>query len=114
MSKGRPGGNPELVQYQFSTEREEPCTAKLTLRIPPSQYEKLKQLPQWQEKVREAISTLLEREQGQLDSAPTENAVAAEPARAAGKRGKTPANGTGERTQEDQTLNARAKGKGKG
>lgn len=112
----RPGGNPELKKYKFEQQYgwSEPCSAKMTLRLPPSQYARLKEISNWQEKVREAIATLLEREQGQLDSAPTENAVAAEPARAAGKRRKTPANRTGERTQEDQTGNARAKGQSQG
>jgi hypothetical protein len=73
MTKGRPGGNPGLVKFQFSTDREEPCSAKLTLRIPPSQYEKLKQIPNWQDKTREAIADLLE----QLDSSSTEEAIAA-------------------------------------
>jgi hypothetical protein len=54
----RPGGNPELSKHQFSTDKDEPCTAKLTLRLPPSQYEKLQTLPNWQEKVREAIAAL--------------------------------------------------------
>lgn len=62
MSKGRPGGNPDLVQYQFSTDREEPCTAKMTLRLPPSQYAKLKEIDNWQEKVRGAIASLLKSE----------------------------------------------------
>ena len=77
MGKGRPGGNPEIAKYGFKQKYDwdEPCSAKMTLRLPPSQYEKLKQLDNWQEKVREAIASLLELEQGQLDSAPTENAL---------------------------------------
>ena len=58
----RPGGNPDLVKYQFKTDRSEPCTAKLTLRVPPSQYAELKKLPNWQEKVRGAIAELIEEE----------------------------------------------------
>lgn len=54
----RPGGNPELTKHRYSTDKDEPCTAKLTLRLPPSQYEKLKELPNWQEKLREAIANL--------------------------------------------------------
>ena len=75
MTKGRPGGNPDLVKFQFSTDRPEPCSANLVVRIPPSQHEKLKQLPNWQEKVREAIADLLE--ESQLDSSSTEEAIAA-------------------------------------
>jgi hypothetical protein len=62
MSKGRPGGNPDLVQHQFSTDREEPCTAKMTLRLPPSQYAKLKEIDNWQEKVRLAIASMVKSE----------------------------------------------------
>ncbi len=62
MPKGRPGGNPDLVKYQFSTDREEPCTAKMTLRLPPSQYAKLKKIDNWQEKVRGAIASLVKSE----------------------------------------------------
>jgi hypothetical protein len=59
--KGNPKGNPDFgTKYPaWKTEREESCTAKLTLRLPPSQYEKLKQFPNWQEKVREAIEEKL-------------------------------------------------------
>jgi hypothetical protein len=59
----RPGGNPHLKSHQFSTNKEESCTAKLTLRLPPSEYEKLKKLPNWQEKLRCAIATLNEQVQ---------------------------------------------------
>jgi hypothetical protein len=52
------GETKHLAKHQYSTDRDEPCTAKLTLRLAPSQYEKLKQLPDWQEKVRNAIAAL--------------------------------------------------------
>ena len=57
MGKGRPGGNPDLEKYQFKQKYDwkEPCSAQLTLRIPPSLKEKLKKVDGWQEKVREAI-----------------------------------------------------------
>jgi hypothetical protein len=48
----------------------------MTLRLAPSQYAKLQQIDNWQEKVRLAIASLVESEQGQLDSAATENAIA--------------------------------------
>lgn len=57
----RPGGNPDLVEHQFKTDRPEPCTAKLTLRVPPSQYADLQKIPDWQEKVRDAIAKLVEK-----------------------------------------------------
>ena len=59
QASGRPGGNPDLKKYQFTSEREEPCTAKMTLRLPPSDYEKLKTLDNWQEKTRQAIKNLI-------------------------------------------------------
>ncbi|WP_219884779.1 hypothetical protein [Merismopedia glauca] len=95
MPKGRPGGNPDLVKYQFSTDREEPCTAKMTLRLPPSQYARLREIDNWQERVREAIAHLLE--QGQLDSSSltlTEDAGRPEPASASRDGEQTPTSRT--------------------
>ena len=59
QTSGRPGGNPELKEHQFSTEKPESCTAKLTLRLAPSDYEKLKTIDNWQEKTRQAIKALI-------------------------------------------------------
>ncbi len=60
----RPGGNPDLEKYQFQQKYDwdEPCTAKMTLRLPPSQYAKLKEIDNWQEKVRGAIAYLVKSE----------------------------------------------------
>ena len=61
---GRPGGNPDIKEYGFKQQYDrwdEPCTAKMTLRLPPSMYAELKQLPNWQEKVREAIAAELDK-----------------------------------------------------
>ena len=60
----RPGGNPEIVKYSFKQKYEwdEPCSAKMTLRLPSSLYEQLKQVPDWQEKVRQAIASLVKSE----------------------------------------------------
>jgi hypothetical protein len=57
----RPGGNPELKKYQFQQQYNwnESCTAKLSLRIPPSHYQSLKKIENWQEKVRVAIANLI-------------------------------------------------------
>ena len=68
MSQGRPGGNPDLIKYQFSTDREESCTAKMTLRLPPSQYAKLKEIDNWQEKVRLAIFSLVQSENLEVEA----------------------------------------------
>ncbi|MGB5595479.1 MAG: hypothetical protein WBM62_15780 [Crocosphaera sp.] len=63
-ASGRPGGNPDIKEYGFKQKYDrwdEPCTAKMTLRLPPSMYAELKELPHWQEKVREAIAAELEK-----------------------------------------------------
>lgn len=62
---GRPGGNPDLEEYQFEKKYDwdEPCTAKMTLRLPPSLYREVKEIPNWQEKVRGAIALLVTEEQ---------------------------------------------------
>jgi hypothetical protein len=59
---GRPGGNPDLEQHQFSTDRAESLTEKLTIRIPPSMMAALKQRENWQELVRNAIAQALQQE----------------------------------------------------
>ena len=46
---------PYLKKHQFKTDREEPLTAKITLRLPPSMLEKLKTLDNYPEFVRQAI-----------------------------------------------------------
>ncbi len=60
----RPGGNPDIVKYSFKQKYEwdEPCTAKMALRMPPTLYEELKTVPEWQEKVRQAIAKIVEAE----------------------------------------------------
>lgn len=55
----RPGGNPDFSKYQFSTERVESCTAKLSVRIQPSLLAKLQEQENWQDFVREAIASKL-------------------------------------------------------
>ncbi len=50
-----------IKQYRYSTDREESCTAHLSLRIPPSQKAKLKQVEGWQEEVRKLIEELTDR-----------------------------------------------------
>ncbi len=59
--KGRPGGNPDIVKYSFKQQYEwdEPCSAKISLRLPPTLYEELKTVPEWQEKVRKAIAFIV-------------------------------------------------------
>ena len=60
----RPGGNPDIVKYGFKQQYDwdEPCSAKMTLRMPPTLYQELKTVPGWQEKVRQAIASIVEAE----------------------------------------------------
>ncbi len=55
----RPGGNPALAEHQFKTDRQEPCTAKLQVRVPPSMLDELKEYQGWQEIVREVLAEKL-------------------------------------------------------
>jgi len=57
---GRPGGNPDLKKYQYVTDREEPLRARFQIRLSESNLEALKQIPHYQEKVREAIREMVE------------------------------------------------------
>lgn len=59
----RPGGNPALKNHQFQTERPEPLTAKLSLRIAPSMLSRIKTQEDWQEFVRAAIAAALEKQE---------------------------------------------------
>ena len=59
----RPGGNPQLKQYQFTSDRDEPLTAKFTLRVSAKMLAELKGLgDQWREFVRQAIAEKLARQ----------------------------------------------------
>ncbi|WP_445635468.1 CopG family transcriptional regulator [Nostoc sp. DSM 114161] len=52
---------PYLKKHQFTTNREEPLTAKITLRLPPSMLKKLKGLDNYPEFIRQAISDALNK-----------------------------------------------------
>lgn len=69
---GRPGGNPDLIKYRFTTDRDEACTALLQLRIQPSLFAELKKLDGWQEIAREAIASSVERAAQATKAATTE------------------------------------------
>ena len=56
----KPRGNPEVSKYHFKTDRKEPCTAQLNLRVQPSLLEKIKQQENWQEFVRQTLAEKLE------------------------------------------------------
>ena len=76
MSKGRPGGNPDLVKYQFKQKYDwdEPCTTRLVLKVPASMKLALQEINGWQEMVRKAIAAELEKtKQKELTIASSEN-----------------------------------------
>ena len=54
---------PNSIKTQFKTNREEPCTAQISLRIPPSQKAKLKNIDGWQEEARRFLDLLIERQE---------------------------------------------------
>ncbi len=58
----RPGGNPDLVTHQFSTDRDEPLSEKITIRISPSMLKYLKGMDNYREYCREAIATRIEQD----------------------------------------------------
>ncbi len=57
---GRPGGNPDLKYYQFTTTRDEPLTEKLTFRVSKSMLEALKNVEKYPQFCRDAIAEKLE------------------------------------------------------
>lgn len=76
MAKGRPGGNPALKDYQFEQKYgwDEPCSEKMTLRLPPSMKNAIKEgkIQDWQEVARQAIAIELEKRQ-KLEHIETDN-----------------------------------------
>jgi hypothetical protein len=54
-ASGRPGGNPDLKKYSFTTDRDEPLRERLQIRVPASMNQELKAKDNWQEFVRQAI-----------------------------------------------------------
>ncbi len=61
MARGRPGGNPDIKEYGFKTDREHPLSKKITLRVDEPTREALKagKLPNWSEIARSAIEKAL-------------------------------------------------------
>ena len=52
--------NPEKAKKtQFKTDRAEPCTAQISLRIAPSVKEKLQEVEGWQEEVRKLLDQIV-------------------------------------------------------
>ena len=63
-SSGRPGGNPDIKKYGFTTDRDEPLRSRLQLRVPDSMKQQLEQQDNWQEFVRQAIAEKLQQASG--------------------------------------------------
>ena len=65
MPKGRPGGNPEITKYSFQQKYDwdEPCSERMTLRLPASMKEAIKAgvIEDWQEVARVAIAKAIEQ-----------------------------------------------------
>jgi hypothetical protein len=68
-TSGRPGGNPDIVKFRFTTEREEPLREKLQIRVPASMKQQIQQQDNWQEFVRQAIAIALEQESSSVKQA---------------------------------------------
>jgi hypothetical protein len=60
-TSGRPGGNPDIKQYGFKSNRDEPLRARLQLRVPDSMKQQLDRQDDWQEFVRQAIAEKLQQ-----------------------------------------------------
>jgi hypothetical protein len=58
-TSGRPGGNPDLQKYSFTTDRDEPLRERLQIRVPASMKKELEAKDNWQEFVRQAIAEKL-------------------------------------------------------
>ena len=50
------------IENRFTTERNEACTAQISVRIPPSLKSQLKNIDNWQEAVREYLQKIVETE----------------------------------------------------
>ncbi|AGF53732.1 ssl6082 (plasmid) [Synechocystis sp. PCC 6803] len=58
--RGRPGGNPDLEKYQFKSPVSESRTAGIYLRITPTDKERLKNVKDWQEKLRQKVKEIID------------------------------------------------------
>ncbi|BAU67555.1 hypothetical protein STA3757_49770 (plasmid) [Stanieria sp. NIES-3757] len=59
-ASGRPGGNPDLKKYCFTTDRNEPLRERLQIRVSASMKKELEARDNWQEFVRIAIAEKLQ------------------------------------------------------
>jgi hypothetical protein len=65
VSKGRPGGNPEITKFSFKRKYDwgESCTERIAVRLPPTLDRELKKVEDWQEFTRQAIAKALEEKE---------------------------------------------------
>jgi hypothetical protein len=61
--RGRPGGNPDLEKHQFKSLEDEPKTEGIYLRITPTDKERLKNVKDWQEKLRQKLKEIISENQ---------------------------------------------------
>lgn len=52
----RKGGNPDISKHGFTTERPEPLTKQLQIRITETMWQQLQQQDDWREFIRQAIA----------------------------------------------------------
>ncbi|WP_254566010.1 hypothetical protein [Oscillatoria sp. HE19RPO] len=61
MGRGRPGGNPDFGKsLSFRTERNEPLSAPITIRVSERFRDRIKQDPNWAEKARQVLAEAFE------------------------------------------------------
>ncbi|ERN41353.1 hypothetical protein KR51_00019200 [Rubidibacter lacunae KORDI 51-2] len=61
-NSGRPGGNPELAKYHYTTDRSEPLTENLNIKVPRSWKAVVRAEKGWPDRVRRAIAAEFELE----------------------------------------------------
>jgi hypothetical protein len=52
----RKGGNPDIIKHGFTTDREEPLTKQMQLRVTETMWQQLQTQSDWREFVRQAIT----------------------------------------------------------
>jgi hypothetical protein len=52
---GRVGGNPGIEKWAYTTDRAEPCSERIQVRLPLSLKRRVQALPDWQERVRQLL-----------------------------------------------------------
>ncbi|QSJ20836.1 hypothetical protein JYQ62_17440 [Nostoc sp. UHCC 0702] len=55
-----PKGNPEIKKHGFKTDRDEPLTESLTIKVTKSMLEKLKSIDDYRDKCRQAITRMID------------------------------------------------------